>query len=869
FIMAKRKKILSPYSIRIFIPFVIFLGFLISIGVFSILGFLGNISEANVLSNQRVVLEKNKLYVNNLFATTITKTQDVALYLSNFEHIPERNRRLFFDTYFNDILESESEIYGFWVVFKPYSIDSYDSDFSNYEENITGQFTSTYYKIHEHILKIPSNVNDYKRLDEYIPMFNSGRKIVFIAPVEDPNSELTGNKYIVRIISPIIVSGKIIGIVGADVDLKKINSFIADDDSKFFILDEEMNIIYSNLSKFINYKLNKVYNSVNSNEVFIYKFITKKQYQNKGKLLENNNDFYSLDFLSVKYTDEKIAILITKPSELTIFELMRRNIKIFIAPLLIFLSMSILVFFILKRLSLFLYLITEKSDKLLKNDVDTFNESFKNKEFKNIQSILSRNRLTVEKYLQYTDLLFIEKYDREVKISKSDILINSLDKLKNKLKKAKEKNIEEIQRQEKEVQVSNALAQINDIQREHISDLEQLSYNTIKYICDFTKAVQGGFYILEEEKNTSVLNLISFYSYNRKVYRQNKIELGQGLAGTCALEQKRIYTKVPPNYLEITSGLGENPPKYILLLPLIQNEKLYGIIELAFLDYVEEYLDPFFESSTAIISSTIAAAKNTEQTVKLLDDTKKITQQMQDKEQSLETRIDELTNLREKSLSQEQDLSAILLSVNKIEFFAEFDLLLNVLHINDNLSEKLQILSSDATLLNYYDIFMISDRREHEKRIKAVLGGESVEFEMGVFLGKYNIWFKAVLTPVYDNNNEVYKIIYFGIDITVLKNRESEIDKISADLNEKMEQISVQESEMDDFFLEYQEINKQLKLDKKIISDLREEITKSGNSLEFIQNELRKRVNRAKRIELNLKKKIQQLEKKLDENNKN
>jgi len=863
--MAKRKKILSVYSLRIFILFEIILGVLISFGLFSMISMFKKNIDRNILSEQRIVVNRNKLYFNEILTTTITKTQDVALYLSNYERVPERNRRLFFDAFLTNILESESDIYGFWTVFKPYSIDSYDRDFSNFEENITGQFTATYYKIGEHITKIPSNVNDYKKIDDYLPMFNSGKKIILIAPVEDPNSELTGSEFVIRVISPVVVAGKIIGIVGSDIDLRKLNKLYNAKKDDFFILDEEMNIIFSNKSKYINYRIDKIFITIS--DAFIEKFSSKKLFQNKGELLNENISYYTLDFLPLKYTDKKIGVLFSRQLKLSFIDVFKDNIGVFILPIFFFIIISFLIFFIFKHLSSFLYDITHKLNTFLEKERTVSNKKFNNKELKNIQSILRENRLTVEKYLEYTDLLLLEEYDKELNISKNDILLESFEKLRNKLLEAKEKSIEQKEKQEKEVQISSALAQINDIQREYINDLEQLSYNTVKFICDFTNAVQGGFYILNEEDDKQILNLVSFYSYNRKVYNRKEIEMGEGLAGTCALEKKKIYTKVPPDYLEITSGLGENPPNFILLLPLIQNEKLYGVIELAFLDHVHEYLDQFFESSTAIISSTIATAKNTEKTVKLLEDTKQITQQMQEKEQSLEARVSELTKLQEKSLLQEQDLSAILYSVNKIEYFAEFDTLFKVLHINDNLSEKLQILSSDATLLNYFDIFMIADREKHEKYFKEVLLGNSVEFDMGVFLGKYETWFKAVLTPVYNDKNEVYKIIFFGIDITMLKSREKEISKISADLNEKMEQISVQESEMDEFFVEFQEISKRVKLDKKIISDLREELTKSKNSLEFIQNELRKRVNRSKRIELNLKKKIDLLEKKLKDNN--
>ena len=50
----------------------------------------------------------------------------------------------------------------------------------------------------------------------------------------------------------------------------------------------------------------------------------------------------------------------------------------------------------------------------------------------------------------------------------------------------------------------------------------------------------------------------------------SRFGLGEGLVGQCALEkQKILLTNVPPDYIRISSGLGEAPPRNILVLPVI------------------------------------------------------------------------------------------------------------------------------------------------------------------------------------------------------------------------------------------------------------------------------------------------------------
>ena len=46
--------------------------------------------------------------------------------------------------------------------------------------------------------------------------------------------------------------------------------------------------------------------------------------------------------------------------------------------------------------------------------------------------------------------------------------------------------------------------------------------------------------------------------------------LGEGLVGQCALEKKTLLLNyVPAAYIRITSGLGEAPPRSIVVLPVL------------------------------------------------------------------------------------------------------------------------------------------------------------------------------------------------------------------------------------------------------------------------------------------------------------
>jgi PAS domain S-box-containing protein len=62
----------------------------------------------------------------------------------------------------------------------------------------------------------------------------------------------------------------------------------------------------------------------------------------------------------------------------------------------------------------------------------------------------------------------------------------------------------------------------------------------------------------------------------------DSFDLGEGLAGECARERKPVaLTSLPPGYLRISSGLGQAAPSQVVAWPLIAQDELIAVVELA------------------------------------------------------------------------------------------------------------------------------------------------------------------------------------------------------------------------------------------------------------------------------------------------
>lgn len=148
-------------------------------------------------------------------------------------------------------------------------------------------------------------------------------------------------------------------------------------------------------------------------------------------------------------------------------------------------------------------------------------------------------------------------------------------------------------------------------------DLTAVAKLILSQLCVLVQAQHGAFYNAEFEEKSQVLKLIASYAYRERKDLSNTFRLGEGLIGQCALEKERILiTNVPFDYIHINSGLGENKPFNIVVLPILFEGAVKGVIELAsftsFTNIHLSFLDQLTEG-IGIVQHTIQAGMRTEQ----------------------------------------------------------------------------------------------------------------------------------------------------------------------------------------------------------------------------------------------------------------
>jgi HAMP domain-containing protein/CheY-like chemotaxis protein/signal transduction histidine kinase len=188
-------------------------------------------------------------------------------------------------------------------------------------------------------------------------------------------------------------------------------------------------------------------------------------------------------------------------------------------------------------------------------------------------------------------------------------------------------------------------------------DLESVSRLIMSELTPLVSAHHGAFFIADQDSGDTLLKLIASYAYRARKHVANRFAPGEGLVGQAALEKQPILLQnVPDDYIQITSGLGEAPPRNIIVLPILFEGGVKAVIELAsflpFSQIHQTFLDQLAES-IGVVLNMIQANMRTEE---LLEQSQQLTQELQSQSKELQQQQEELKKSNQELEAQARTL---------------------------------------------------------------------------------------------------------------------------------------------------------------------------------------------------------------------
>ncbi len=443
---------------------------------------------------------------------------------------------------------------------------------------------------------------------------------------------------------------------------------IKDDLEKAMLLIKKYEDTQNKIDKYFEDNFDAFNLNINANDsAFATRVITAIQLQSKVNRELNQWINQDARALVQDIQDVLLPIIDTQENELQIqisevVQSARLSIIIglFVSMLLVF-GIIIFSYFIIKSLQQSILKPISLLNKLAQGKI-VKSEDLVNNELDEV--ILASNKLSqnLQKASEFAKSIGKGDFDTNFQPdNEEDVLGNALVQMRQRLKEVAEDD-------RRRSWVSEGLTKFGDLIRTNSDSLHRLSDIFLSELIEYLGANQGGVFIsrLEDERSEYIasLDLIAYYAYDRKKY-QNKVtkvhpHYAGDLVGQTFLEKEKIYLKeIPDNYINITSGLGDAPPSYLLLIPLKVNEKVEGVLELASFQAFEPHQVLFIETIGETFAASITAVKVAEHTQVILNDLQEKTESLQAQEEEMRQNMEELTVTQEQMKLKQTELETL------------------------------------------------------------------------------------------------------------------------------------------------------------------------------------------------------------------
>lgn len=543
----------------------------------------------------------------------------------------------------HNILNTNPELLGIYTCWEPNAFDGQDTSFVNTSlHDKTGRFIPYWTKTGAQA------ITGYETENETSEWYFKPKRTltdVVVGPFK------YNDVLMVSILSPIIQNGEFKGIFGVDYAMNELSSVLQN--ASFFNGEGQVTfvsnaglVVASTIPKLTagekaGPELLSIYQEPGSQTTDYSSIINNVLYASAPVALGNNNEYWN--------------VIVSVPLSVLTAEANTQMLGMFLLSILCLAGFITITVWLLRRLTSPIRELTEVANSVAEGDLDIELVKANSEEVENLNSAFAK---VIESRKDITEVCTSiangDFHKRATARSEKDDLAMAVNQMIDNLKKASEDDV-------KRNWISEGLAKFADLLRSQ-DDLAVIGDNLVSNLAKYVKINQAAIFILHgAEKNDPHLQLLSCYAFNRKKHIDKRIELKEGLVGQCFVEKEKILLKkVPEDYVAISSGLGDATPKFVLLTPLMVNDTIEGILEIASFRILEPFEIEFIEKISENIASTFRNAKINQHTRVLLQDSKVQTEQLRAQEEEMRQNMEEMQATQEELVRKEREINKLL-----------------------------------------------------------------------------------------------------------------------------------------------------------------------------------------------------------------
>jgi len=165
----------------------------------------------------------------------------------------------------------------------------------------------------------------------------------------------------------------------------------------------------------------------------------------------------------------------------------------------------------------------------------------------------------------------------------------------------------------KETEVAETDEEVISIKRKlgKEKDAKKAAELALSLIAEKVEASQGAIYKATKQKGKNVISLYAAYAFVLPESQTIAYEFGDGLAGQVAKEKKMITVdEVPDGYIKVLSGLGDSNPSSLIICPVLKENKLLGVAEIASFKKFTKQQQVFVQKVLQLLSTSLNAEES-------------------------------------------------------------------------------------------------------------------------------------------------------------------------------------------------------------------------------------------------------------------